>query len=379
MKKALISVNNIGFIHFLWDDIDILSERGYKVYVTADNREKEDHTVKMLEEHNATFIEIKIDGRSPVTITNIKSYFAYKKLFKKAQFEIIQCPTTITGLIVRMAAKSLRKHGAKVFYTTHGLAYTHLSGRKAYFVYHFVESFASHLCDAIITINKEDYENAKKLHCPKVFHINGVGVDVQKYQNVNVDRGDYRNKLGIPDDKIMILSIGELSHRKNHSVIIRALGMLKDKDKYVFAICGRALGKGGGTYDLLKELSEEHNVDLKLLGFRHDIPQVIKCADIGAIPSIREGLGLAGIETLSEGVPLVGSDVQGIREYIIDGVTGYLCDPYDVEAFSVSIQKLSNPQGRGKMENACKEIAAKFDKKISVEQRKNIYNELIGG
>ncbi len=358
--------------------IDLLNERGYKVYVTADNREKEDHTIKMIEDHNATFIEIKVDGRSPVTTTNIKSYFAYRKLFKKEQFEIIHCHTPITGLIVRIAARLFRKQGTKVFYTTHGLAYTHLSGRKAYFVYHLVESFASRFCDAIITINKEDYENAKKLHCPKVFHINGVGVDTQRYRNVNVDRESYRNELGIRNDKIMILSIGELSHRKNHAVIIRALGMLQDKDKYVFAICGRALGKGGGTYELLKNLAEEYDVDLKLLGFRHDIPQIIKCADIGAIPSIREGLGLAGIETLCEGVPLVGSDVQGIREYIIDGKTGYLCNPFDIQAFSDSIQKLSNPQTRSEMRNACVEIAAKFDKKVSVEQRKNIYSELIG-
>ena len=51
-KKALIAVNFIGFFHFLWDDIDMLNEMGYKVYAMGDNEKQEEHTLKIMEEKN---------------------------------------------------------------------------------------------------------------------------------------------------------------------------------------------------------------------------------------------------------------------------------------------------------------------------------------
>ena len=95
------------------------------------------------------------------------------------------------------------------------------------------------------------------------------------------------------------------------------------------------------------------------------------------MPSIREGLGLSGIEMLCEGIPLVGSDVQGIREYIINGETGYLCSPYDVDAFAKGLEKLSDPQARLKMKDQCKNIVKMFDTEVSVKQRKEIYNQIL--
>lgn len=377
MKSALIAVNFIGFIHFLWDDIDLLNEMGYKVYVTADNGKNETDTLQMIAERNATFIDVKIDSKSPITKNNIKAFFFYKKLFLKYHFDLIHCHTPIVGLIVRLAARQQRKKGTIVIYTTHGLAFTHLSSKKEYFIYHTIESFASRYCDGIITINKEDYENAKNLHCKNVFHINGVGVNIQKYANVKVDKEEYRKKLGIAVNKIMVLSIGELSIRKNHQVVVEAISCLPHKEKYVFAICGREMTEGG-TAEVIRRMAKDLNVAVVLLGFRHDIAEVIHCADIGAIPSIREGLGLAGIETLSVGIPLVGSDVQGIREYIINGETGFLCNPWDIDGYAKAIQKLSDKDLRIKMRPFCLDIVKKFDKKVSIEQRRRIYKILLG-
>lgn len=68
-----------------------------------------------------------------------------------------------------------------------------------------------------------------------------------------------------------------------------------------------------GTYDFLKKYAVEKNVRVIFLGFRKDIPEINRCADIAVLPSLREGLGLAGIEALASGVPVVGSDVQGIE------------------------------------------------------------------
>lgn len=376
-KKILIAANYIGFFHFLWDDINIYNHLGYKIYAIADNGKNETYTLEIMRKKNVTFIDGKLDSKKPLTQKNIEYYKQINNLLKKYHFDLIHCHTPIVGLIVRFAARQYRKYGTKIIYTTHGLAYTHLSSMKEYLVYHSIEDFASRFCDAIITINKEDFYQAKKLHCQKVYHINGVGVDTRKISSIIIDKAKYRQKIGIPNDKIMILSIGELSVRKNHIVIVEAISKLKEKDQYIFAICGRKM-TGSGTEELLRKKAAEKGVNVIFLGFRNDIPEIVHCADIGAIPSLREGLGLSGIETLSAGVPMIGSDVQGIREYIINGKTGFLCNPHDSVGFAKAIKILSDSNYRNSLRLSCLDIVKNFDKSISIQQRQKIYSEILG-
>jgi len=213
------------------------------------------------------------------------------------------------------------------------------------------------------------------MHCKNVYYINGVGVDTAKFKDTKINIKKYKQKIGIPSNKILILSVGELSDRKNHQAIIRALSLIKNKDDYIYAICGN--GVDGGTGLKLKELAEQLNVNVLLLGFRRDIPEIMKCSDIGAIPSIREGLGLAGIQSLAAGVPLVASNVQGIKDYVINGKTGYLCDPFDYTGLSEAIVKLSDLKTRQLMKDECVEMSSKFDLSISKLQREKIYNSIL--
>lgn len=375
-KKALIAVNFIGFVNFLWDDIDILNSLGYEITLIGDNSIKGDDALTCLKKKNVKFIDAKIESKSPISKENIKLFFKYVRLLKKEHFDLIHCHTPVVGLYMRFATAICKTSGTKVIYTTHGLAYTHLSSKKEYLKFHSIESFASRFCDCIITINLEDYNNACKLHCKNVYHINGVGVDISKYRDIKIDKAKYREKLGIPDEKILILSVGELSERKNHIIIVKALSLLSNKSKYIYAICGGKI-PGDGTSEAILKLANEKGVAVKLLGYRSDIPEIIHCAEIGAIPSIREGLGLAGIETLCAGIPLVGSDVQGIREYLIDGKTGFLCNPYDVKSFAIAIDRLSNKEYRESLRDNCLNIVKQFDKKISVSQREKIYKEFL--
>lgn len=174
----------------------------------------------------------------------------------------------------------------------------------------------------------------------------------------------------------MILCVGEISRRKNHITIVRALGLLPDKEKYRLVICGI---EHGGTYltEQIRQESKRLGVNTSLLGFRADIAELVHAADIGAIPSVREGLGMAGIQQLCAGVPLVGTNVQGIKSYIITGETGILVDnPYDIDSFARAISKLSDPALRKSMAASCREITKKFDTHRALLQRKQIYHTL---
>lgn len=233
------------------------------------------------------------------------------------------------------------------------------------------------MTDGIITIKWEDYAQMKKMRCKNVYHINGVGVDTSRYHECQIDRETYRKSLGLSENDIAILEVGELSTRKNHKVIIDALEKLADQ-RYVFLICGKAMSNLG-TYDFLKKYAVEKNVRVIFLGFRKDIPEINRCADIAVLPSLREGLGLAGIEALASGVPVVGSDVQGIKDYVVDGETGYLCAPTDADAFAEKIKLLSDREVRSSMQKACVEKAEEFRLEISHQQMTDIYKNLLDG
>ncbi len=376
-KKALIVANLVGFVGFLWNDIKILQSLGYEVHFAANatviSGEKHD---SILKERNVIFHQVDFSNNNPFSTKNYKAFNKIKRLMRQEQFNFVHCHTPIAGFITRQAVKRYRKKGLKVAYTTHGFSFTHLSSKKQWLVYYSIEKVASKYTDVLITINEEDYRNAKRLRCDDVRMINGVGVDVGKYRNVTVSVSEYKNKLSIPADKIMVLSVGELSERKNHQIIVKALGMMEEKNNYIYVICGREVA-GSGVEKKLKQLASELDIDLYLLGHRSDIPEIIHCSDIGAIPSVREGLGLAGIQSLCAGVPLVGTRVQGIKDYIKDGETGFLCDPYDAKSFMESIKKLSNSQLQESMKESCYEMALKYDTSVSYNQMEEIYDSIL--
>lgn len=317
-----------------------------------------------------------MDTKSPLKKENGECLKQYRRLIKKNHFKAIVCHTPITGIIVRLASLGT---GTKVIYVSHGLSWTNLSSAKIKLKFKTVEAIGSLLCDAIVTINTADYNEARKLWAPKVYKINGVGCDISRYSSSDVDRNVIRRSLGVPDDKTLILAVGELSERKNQSVIIRAMATLPDRDKYVFAIAGRHISGSELTESIERE-AREGGVDVRLLGFRNDIPALVNSADIGVMPSVREGLGMAGIQMLAAGVPLVGTAVQGIREYVIDGETGYTVQsPYDVKGFADAIVKLSDIRVRKVMEPHCRAKADEFNKEKSLGQRRAIFSEIFNG
>ncbi len=377
MKKALIIAATGGFLKgFLVHDMKILQEMGYEVHCAANaDSVKTFVPNEFFSSIGVVFHQIDFSSTSPFSKSTIRAFSQVNKLMKEHRFDFIHCHTPIPGAIVRIAAIPHRLKKCKVVYTTHGLNFPKGASKKDKIIYGGIEWLCSWFSDAIITINKEDYSAMKKMACHNVYYINGVGVDTERYHNVNINRSEYREKLGFNEKDIVVLSVGELSKRKNHKVIVRAIKELNDS-KYVYAICGKQM-TGMGTYDMLKELSQELNVRVEFLGFRSDIPEICHCADIAAIPSLREGLGLAGIEALASGVPVIGSDVQGIKDYVIDGETGYLCQPTNYIEFAEKIKILSNPTVRESMRERCVSKAEEFNLNISHNQMKKIYREVL--
>lgn len=376
-KKALIITALGGFFRsFLTNDIRTLQSMGYEVICAANNNHPGSEGLpEYYQSLNVRSVQIDFSSNKPLSKETLIAYKQIKSLLREEQFELIHCHTAIPGVICRWLARGQRRIGCKVVYTTHGFYFHNGSGWKSWLIYRTVENLMSFFGDAIITINHEDFANAKKMHSPKVFYINGVGVDTSRFTDVEINRNEYRKSIGVEKDDIVVLAVGELSRRKNHKVVVEAISKIGDPN-LVMVHCGNAMN-GDATTEELKVLIERLGVRVNFLGLRKDIPEICQCADIGTISSTREGLGLAGIEMLASGLPVVGSRTHGILDYIKDGEDGFLANPYSVEEFASGIQKLMDSVERKTLGERGVKIAKCFDISLSREQMKKIYSELL--
>lgn len=130
------------------------------------------------------------------------------------------------------------------------------------------------------------------------------------------------------------MTVGELNKNKNQQVIIKAIALLDDPTVH-YVLCGK-----GNQKENLEKLSRKHGVEnhVHFLGYRKDIADVYYNCDLMAFPSKREGLGLAALEAMYCGLPLVASDSRGIRDVLINDSSKYLYAANDIRGFSRGIK-----------------------------------------
>lgn len=375
--KALIVTAYAGFVRsFLKNDIKILQNLGYEVHIAANkNHAGVGNIDEFFKEYDVEFHQIDFSSNKPFSKETLLSYKQFNSLMHELKFDFVHVHTPIPGVICRLACQKYRRKGMKVFYTTHGFYFHKGSSWKTRVIYSSVENVMSYFSDAIITINNEDFENAKKMHCAEVYKLPGVGVDTRKFRETKVNRDEYRHELGINENDILILAVGELSERKNHQIIIKAIAKSRLKN-VVFMIFGNAM-TDSDTTEKLKMLADNLGVNLRLMGLRTDIPQICKCADIGVMPSTREGLGLSGIEMIASGLPIVASNVHGIPDYVKPGINGYLASPYDEMDFANGIKELLSWDINEDRRYRIQHSVDRFDVQFSYVKVKEIYENLL--
>lgn len=306
-------------------------------------------------------------SRSPFSINNFKAYKQLKKHLETHKYDIIHCHTPIAAAITRLAAKKIRKKGAKIIYTAHGFHFYKGAPLKNWLIYFPVEWLCSFMTDKLITINKEDFEFSKKhLHPQKTIYIPGVGIDSEYFSSREINSSELRKKLGISEDNSILLSVGELNDNKNHETVIKAIAELKIKN-ITYLICGK-----GNKKEYLQSLANSLAVEKQVIfaGHRSDIADIYKLSDIFVFPSKREGLPVSLMEAMAAGLPCIASDIRGCKDLIKNGKNGFLCNPLIPREFSEKILFLLD---NAKIKEAFAEENKTILKPFSI---KNILKEL---
>lgn len=250
--------------------------------------------------------------------------------------EVIHCNTPVGGVMGRLCGKL---YGVKtVIYTAHGFHF--FKGAPFFYrtVLRGIEHFLARFTDVLITMNNEDFAAAKKMHLRNggmVFKVHGVGVYTDQY-DIEVDRAAIRKSIGLPEDAILCMAMGDIVPRKNYRTAIEAIALAKNTNLH-YIICGR-----GSQIETLTAYAKELGIEnqIHFLGFRKDIKELALSSDFFLFASLQEGLPRSTMEAMCAGLPCIVSDIRGNNDVVEHGSGGYLCNPTDAQGFADAINKL---------------------------------------
>lgn len=315
--------------------------------------------------------------RMPWKPGNLRAYRMLKQVIDQGNYDLIHCHTPVGALIARLAARKARKKGTKVIYTAHGLHFFKGAPLANWLLYYPVEWTLAFVTDVLITINREDYERARKhLHAKRVEFVPGVGIDTEKFQSDPPARQRKRRELGFGDEDFLILTVAEMTRNKNHTTVLKALSCLKGEPEFSrmhYLICGR-----GQMWPELEAEAKALGIGehVHFLGYRTDAPELYGCSDLFAFMPYREGLPVALMEAMSSGLPIVCTKIRGNTDLIDDGVCGVFCENSPEALARQLLELYRDPERREKLgRNAARKVLA-YDERNVHEVMKKIYLSL---
>lgn len=379
-KCALVTATVASMIDlFNMDNISILQEMGYEVEVAANfesgnvtSAERLKVFQRELQDKGIRYYQVPIP-RSIAKIGSIwKSYRQLRALCRKNRYQAVHTQTPIGGAITRLAARKLRKTGSKVIYMAHGFHFYEGAPKKNWLLFYPIEKYLSKCTDILITINHEDYDRAKEFYAKEVYYVPGVGVDLEKFAKQPDGRQRVRKSAGIAEDDFAIVSVGELSKRKNQETIIRALAQIPDRHvKYLLVGQGSEEQKD-------RRLAEELGVAKRVVfaGYCKDVREMLQAADCFVFPSLQEGLPVALMEAMAFGLPVICSRIRGNTDLVTDGAQGRLVEPMDASGYAAAVMEMkNNPRMAKSYALLAHEKIKEFCKEKAHERMKAIYKE----
>lgn len=384
-KQVLILTTTHDFLgKFEMENVKLLQRMGYVVHYAA--RMEEPHYIsdrERLERMGVQIHPIEI-ARSPYVLRdNQKALKQILKLIELYHFDILHCHTPVGGVLGRLAGKLSGDKNLTVIYTAHGFHFYKQAPLWNRLVYYGIEKRLARFTDILIVINEEDYRHAKRFHLKKggkVYKIPGIGLDRKRFRPLSQNaRKAFRKKLGIQEEDFFLVSVGELNENKNHRILLKAFQIVKenypDAGNFRLGICG-----DGFLRRELERQIQELGLDemVSIYGYCPKVWEILGCADASLFPSKREGLGMAALESLAMGIPVIASDNRGTREYMEHKKNGFVCHYEDAGGFAKGILTLKemSKRKREQMSRYCIASAEPFDKKYANAVMKRIYLEV---
>ena len=360
--KILFIANHLnvgGISSYLLTLAGGLKQKGHQVCLASGGGELEDKFIQA----GVILLKVPLKTKNEISPKIFFSFWKLNRAIKQFNIDLIHSHSRTTQVLGELLG---RAQGKVHIFTCHG-----------FFKPKFLRRSFGCWGQKVIAISQQVKEHLIidfKLDENKITVIHN-GIDTQNFGDC-VSRDQLRWKLGLQAD-FLVGIIARLSNVKGHIYLIQAMPeIIKNFPNTKLLI----IGQGKTKEALIKEIS---NLGLKdsvlFIPEAKNTQEWLAAMDVFVMPSLQEGLGLALMEAMAQGVAVVGSAVGGIKSLIQDKTNGLLVEPADASGLSKAIiTLLGNPQLRRDLGYRAREfIIANFSKEEMVDKTEIVYQQFL--
>ncbi len=381
-KLALVITRMIpgGAAYVVRDIISRLSGR-FDITLYCGKEDIGSDLVESLKSHaEIVIIESLLRRISP--FRDLKVLLRLFKEFRRKRFDIVHTHTSKAGVLGRIAA-----HLAgipRIIHSTHGSIYeenAQIPGVKEKSLKQRImltcDKFAGRFSDFVIVLSEKERESSIRLALAPPDKILAIpnGIDLKRFDRTKEGRAEARNKRGIADGVYFILTVGRISEEKGQAELAQAFksSIAKIPDKKIF--CG-IVGDGPKRKSIEQSCEDMIGQNLlKFYGFSKDVREYLYAADAFVLPSKYEGFGIALLEALACGLPVIASDAGGIPELVGDDFDGSIYSSGDMESLSSMIAGIARANSKASwfFSEKNRKRAGDFDLDAIMKRYEDIY------
>ena len=297
------------------------------------------------------------------------------KILKKEKPDIIHAHSSKAGIIGRWAA-----YYAKVpviLHTFHGFGFNDEQNYFIGIIYILAERLTAKITDKLVAVSYENISKGLKNKIGNELQYTMIrsGIKLQDYQiDPAINSGDVEKKkkeFGIKNESVVGMIACFKKQKAPLNFIKTAKLVCTEKPDTKFMLVGDGVLRKRIEAEI-KKLNLEKNVILT--GWRKDTSEIIKIFDVFVLTSLWEGLPRVIVESMAAGIPVVATYIDGTREIVQEGLTGFVVQPHETEKMAERILRLlNNPDLRKKFSEEAKKRVQEFDIDLMVSQQEKLY------
>ena len=322
-------------------------------------------------------------SRNPLAASHLRSApKTVQRIARERRYDLVHVHTPVAAFVARYALRHLRRElGCRVIYTAHGFHFHPGGGTLRNGVFSALEKMAAPWTDHLVTINRTDYDAALRLRLvpPSRLHLMpGIGIDTGALNPESISQESVqqlRAEIGITPETPLFTMAAEFIERKRHRDLLAAFARMQNRTAHL------ALPGPGVLLPEMKELAGKLGIAdrVHFLGFRRDVPVLLRASLASVLCSNQEGLPLAAMESLSLGVPVIGTNIRGTSD-LLKGGAGLLVEVGDAGAIARALDwAIENGEPVQRMGLLGRRQMSQYDVAAIISLHEKLYSEVLAG
>jgi glycosyltransferase involved in cell wall biosynthesis len=361
-----------------------LSDKFETLLIGGLPEEGEADSLHILDEYGVKPILIPELKRNPNFLSDRKALKKIKALIREFQPDIVHTHAAKAGALGRKAAFDCKV--PVIVHTFHGHVLHSYFGKIKSEIFRRIEKRLASQSTGIIAISQQQKNELSERFqiAPKnKIEVIQLGFDLNPFQeDIQKKRIETRKEHNLEDDQIAVAIIGRLAPIKNHNLFLEAIEIAKSKStkRIVFFIVGDGEERTN-IENQISKIKDRQQIDIRMTSWIHDIKTFNAGMDIICLTSNNEGTPVSLIEAQACNIPIITTDVGGVRDIVKNNETGYIVPKNNAEIFAEKLLLLiEDEKNRKKLsQNGWSFVKDNFHYTRLVKDMESYYENLIKG